>query len=96
MPIYEYECERDGGFELERPMSQSSEPGACPTCGGAGRRILSLPRLAALPHAARVAHATNERARHEPRLARRAEAPEPAARSPGLLSGHGYPWALGH
>ena len=95
MPIYEYECERDGVFELERAMSRSSEPGECPACQGVARRILSTPRLTALPHAARVAHATNERSQHEPRVIGPSSArPKPAA--PALRSGGGYPWAIGH
>jgi putative FmdB family regulatory protein len=100
MPIYEYECERDGAFELERPMSQSSEPAACPACAESSRRILSLPRLTSLPRASLVAHATNERSRHEPKVVRRSDSPGSVARAPAarpaLRGGGGYPWALGH
>ena len=100
MPIYEYECEQDGAFELERPMSESSEPATCPACAASSRRILSLPRLASLPRASLIAHATNERSRHEPKILQRSDSSEAVARAPTarpvLRGGGGYPWALGH
>ncbi|MBM4418858.1 MAG: zinc ribbon domain-containing protein [Chloroflexi bacterium] len=42
MPIYEYRCAscaRD--FELTRPVSQSGDPGACPTCGTPAEKLIS-------------------------------------------------------
>ncbi len=42
MPIYEYRCAscaRD--FELTRPVSQSSDPGPCPTCGKPAEKLIS-------------------------------------------------------
>ena len=43
MPIYEYWCERCGKeFEQMRPMSQSSEPAKCPTCGGESEKLPSV------------------------------------------------------
>ena len=43
MPLYEYHCEPcDERFEVLRPMSKGHDPATCPTCGGAGRRLLSV------------------------------------------------------
>ncbi len=43
MPIYEYACSKCGNqFELMRPFSQADEPTACPKCGGAGQKLMSI------------------------------------------------------
>ena len=43
MPLYEYHCEPCAErFEVLRPMSKGHDPATCPTCGGAGRRVLSV------------------------------------------------------
>ncbi|MEM6356175.1 MAG: zinc ribbon domain-containing protein [Pseudomonadota bacterium] len=70
MPLYEYECQEHGVFEATRPMAQFDQPCPCPVCGELSPRATSLPRVAALSEHARRAHATNERARHEPRSSR--------------------------
>lgn len=68
MPVYEYACERCGGFAAARPMSQYREPQPCPGCGApAPRALLTAPAFSAMPAAARVAHATNERSANAPR-----------------------------
>ena len=42
MPIYEYYCGHCGReFEVLRPVSRSSEPADCETCGRPGERQLS-------------------------------------------------------
>ena len=42
MPIYEYYCGACGQeFEVLRPVSRSSEPANCGTCGKPGERQLS-------------------------------------------------------
>ncbi|MEL6196973.1 MAG: zinc ribbon domain-containing protein [Pseudomonadota bacterium] len=70
MPLYEYVCEVHGRFEATRPIAEFDQPCACPACGALSPRATSIPRLAALSHTARQAHATNERARHEPKSSR--------------------------
>ncbi|MBU4609236.1 zinc ribbon domain-containing protein [Achromobacter sp. GG226] len=69
MPVYEYACTACGtGFDALVPLARRQEPAACPACGSsAGRTIATPPALSALTAAARSAHATNERSRHEPR-----------------------------
>ena len=44
MPLYEYECPKDGTFEL---MQKFSDPplAACPTCGGPVEKLLSAPAI---------------------------------------------------
>ena len=44
MPLYEYECPKDGTFER---MQKFSDPplSACPTCGGPVEKLLSAPAI---------------------------------------------------
>ncbi len=44
MPLYEYECPKDGRFEK---IQKFSDPplGACPTCGGPIEKLLSAPAI---------------------------------------------------
>lgn len=44
MPLYEYECKEHGKFDKLRPMSESTLPGLCPTCGKESERIMSPAR----------------------------------------------------
>lgn len=42
MPIYEYKCPSCGDvFEQRRPMSQATEPAACPSCKTESPRAIS-------------------------------------------------------
>lgn len=43
MAIYEYLCERDGVFEVSRPLGTASPSVACVICGSPAARIVSLP-----------------------------------------------------
>jgi putative FmdB family regulatory protein len=68
MPTYDYACPACGGFDALRSLADRNEPATCPDCGEAAPRVfVSAPRLALLDGGTRTAHATNERARHEPR-----------------------------
>ena len=44
MPLYEYECPKDGAFEQ---MQKFSDPplAACPKCGGPVEKLLSAPAI---------------------------------------------------
>lgn len=46
MPMYDYRCDECGNFREIRPMAESREPRACPTCGTLSQRLLSAPFLA--------------------------------------------------
>jgi putative FmdB family regulatory protein len=96
MPVYEFECSAHGTFDEQRPMSLARAAAACPTCGGAARRVLSIPHVAQLAPSERRARDVNERSCHEPRLSQRepprAQDPPP----PRLHATQGRPWAIGH
>jgi putative FmdB family regulatory protein len=99
MPLYEYECAEDGVFEAQRPLGEFAAPATCPVCDGWSQRILSAPRLTAMPRAAVVARDRNERSAHEPSVVSAADkggAPQRAKAASGLASSGGRPWALGH
>ena len=43
MPIYEYWCTKcEKEFEQMRPISQSGDPAACPTCGSESGKVPSV------------------------------------------------------
>ncbi|MFZ2989930.1 FmdB family zinc ribbon protein [Ideonella sp.] len=67
MPTYDYACATCGGFEAFRSLARRDEPALCPDCDALAPRVLvAAPRLALMDGGIRTAHATNERARHEP------------------------------
>ena len=44
MPLYEYECSKDGVFEQVRKFSDPPLT-ACPTCGGPIEKLMSAPAI---------------------------------------------------
>jgi putative FmdB family regulatory protein len=44
LPLYEYECPKDGTFELVRKFSDPPLE-ACPTCGGPIEKLASAPAI---------------------------------------------------
>ena len=44
MPLYEYQCDRDGRFEVIRKFSDPPLK-KCPTCGGPVQRLPSAPAI---------------------------------------------------
>ena len=44
MPLYEYQCPKDGIFELVRKFSDPPLV-ACPTCGGPIEKLVSAPAI---------------------------------------------------
>ena len=44
MPLYEYQCDRDGRFEVIRKFSDPPLK-KCPTCGGPIQRLPSAPAI---------------------------------------------------
>ncbi|TAG00093.1 MAG: zinc ribbon domain-containing protein [Burkholderiales bacterium] len=68
MPTYTYDCQSCGGFDFLRAMAERNEPAACPDCGSVSTRVLTAaPQLALVSSGTRIAEATNERARHQPK-----------------------------
>lgn len=110
MPLYDYECEDCGRFSGFNKMSDCNEPLPCPSCGAAGRRVLSAPNLACMSQDNRRAWERNERSAHEPMAKRKGcgcsgahscgtgksqeAAAKPALQQSSKLSSR--PWMLGH
>jgi len=69
MPVYEYECDQHGVFELLKSVSQVREPGICPDCAIPGRRLISAPHLSVMARSQVLARDRNERSQYEPRMA---------------------------
>jgi putative FmdB family regulatory protein len=64
--LYEYRCDRDGAFEIARPIGTAPASIECPVCNSESRRVFSKPMLSSVPVelAAAIDHA--EKTRHEP------------------------------
>lgn len=45
MPRYDYNCEKDGQFELIQNMSESHDSAVCPHCGKKAVRVFTVPAL---------------------------------------------------
>jgi putative FmdB family regulatory protein len=89
MPLYEYECERCGGFTAWGLMVLSDQPAPCPDCGADADRVLSP--TAVLMSGGRRGPPQGS----EPRLVQRSSDPPPA--SPTVHHPHaGRPWMMGH
>lgn len=67
MPIYEYLCDKCGGFQSSQPVASAAAPQPCPDCGEPAPRALAAPHVrgsrAAIHY---MAGARNERSANEP------------------------------
>ena len=45
MATYEYRCDRDGVFEVTRPLGTAPESVTCPVCSIEAKRVISLPMV---------------------------------------------------
>jgi hypothetical protein len=66
---YEYQCDQDGVFDVHRPLGTAPESVACVLCGGAARRVFSVPMVKSGARTAwntAIEHA--EKSRHEPEV----------------------------
>jgi putative FmdB family regulatory protein len=66
LAIYEYRCERDGAFEVMRPIGTAPSSCACPQCAGEAERVFSSPMMSFAPRALVAALDHEEKTRHEP------------------------------
>jgi putative FmdB family regulatory protein len=97
MPLYEYECDVHGVFEMTRSMAEAREAARCASCRRFARRILSATRVWLVDRSERVARDVNEKSRNEPRVERRTVGPSPGAERPRKrMRSRGRPWALEH
>lgn len=104
MPMYDYQCSDCGSFTGYAPVSRAAEPFPCPGCSGPGRRIISAPNLSRMNGDVRKAIHRNERATHEPGMARRSGpagvSSDPERKGTPALQAqtkvNARPWMLGH
>jgi putative FmdB family regulatory protein len=68
MPMYVFDCQECGSFELARPMAEASTRALCPSCQREARRVFTPPRLARIAAPMRRALETEEASAHEPRV----------------------------
>lgn len=69
MAIYEYRCERDGPFEVSRPIGTAPASFACPVCAREGERVFSRPLLSRrMPPGLTAALEHEEKTRTDPDL----------------------------
>jgi putative FmdB family regulatory protein len=100
MPTYEYACRRCGHFEAVRPMAEYDLPEACPDCGQASPRTLTLPSFASMDAGQRIARSVNERSANAPRssAAHRPGCSCCRPAKPGAAKGFpgARPWMISH
>jgi putative FmdB family regulatory protein len=83
--LYEYRCERDGAFEITRPIGTAPASIACPACASEARRVFSKPLLqSSAPRelVAAIDHA--EKSRYEPEVVTSLPRVDPRKRTPVL------------
>ena len=67
MPVYDYKCRSHGIFNELATLMESQQPQPCPQCQSLSPRVICLPpEILNMPAPLKKAHATNEKARHEP------------------------------
>jgi putative FmdB family regulatory protein len=66
LAIYEYRCERDGAFEVMRPIGTAPSSFACPQCAGEAERVFSSPMMSFAPRALVAALDHEEKTSQEP------------------------------
>ena len=66
MPTYDYNCEIDGPFELNRPVKLHDMPAACPVCGKLCQRVFKMPFVVKIKPGVKNAIERNIKSRFEP------------------------------
>ena len=66
MAIYEYRCERDGPFEVTRPIGTAPASIACPECASEAGRVFSSPMVSFAPRELVAALDHEEKTRTDP------------------------------
>ena len=81
VPTYEYRCDRDGLFEVQRsPGAHSQVP--CPDCARPGARVFTAPMLSRAPRAVGRAIDRAARTREAPDVVTQPPRTARASRSP--------------
>lgn len=69
MATYEYRCDKDGVFDVMRPLGTAPETAACPVCGIEARRVISMPMVRCGSRSGWTAAIDRaEKTRHEPEV----------------------------
>lgn len=69
MALYEYRCDRDGAFEVMRPLGTAPAAVACPVCNREAPRIISAPMILRTSRSAwSTAIERAEKTRYEPEV----------------------------
>lgn len=89
MPLYDYQCDSCGPFEVWHKMSETSDPRACPTCEVTASRIFTSPNISLGSGSLMKSIGSKE-----PRLVKRQREPE-KPKNQSARSGT-RPWMLGH
>ena len=66
MAIYEYRCERDGAFDVTRPIGTAPASVECPQCAGEAMRVFSNPMVSFAPRELVAALDHEQKTRYEP------------------------------
>ena len=66
MAIYEYRCERDGAFDVMRPIGTAPASVACPECASESVRVFSNPMVSFAPRELVAALDHEQKTRYEP------------------------------
>ncbi|MEL6940554.1 MAG: zinc ribbon domain-containing protein [Cyanobacteria bacterium J06598_1] len=89
MPLYDYDCNSCGAFEVWHKMAETSVPRACPDCSEIATRIFTAPNVSLSSGSL-----FKKIGSPEPRLVKRQSEPsKPTNQTPRKGS---RPWMLGH
>ena len=89
MPLYDYNCDRCGPFEVWHKMADTAVPRNCPECTVVASRIFTAPNISL-----GSGSLLNKVGSSEPRLVKRQS--EPAKPVNQSAKTGGRPWMLGH
>lgn len=107
MPVYEYLCEKCGGFQSSQPVTRAAAPQPCPDCGAPARRALALPHVRGSRAAVHYkVGERNEKSANEPPVEHRLKGTTEHHHAHGrhdhtsggyANAGHAHrPWMIGH
>jgi putative FmdB family regulatory protein len=66
MALYEYRCERDGAFDIVRPLGEAPSSCACPVCDEDARRVFTSPMIKTMPRGLVAALDHEDKTRESP------------------------------
>lgn len=89
MPLYDYNCDRCGPFEVWHAMAETGTPKACPDCDDSASRIFTAPNIS-LGSGSLMKRVGSK----EPRIVKRQG--EPAKPKNQSAKPGSRPWMLGH